>query len=733
MTRRLVVVALAGLAGARRCLGPCRAQVSVSSPYLDIVARYQSGDQAKAVADMAAYPTSGLRDRARKDLRDLTCQVLCGTADCRRARAEKPAEFERVLEAWSASMPAAAALHVDTAIQAQADDRRDVAEAHRQLALELVDLMETELAAPAAGTSPIARPRIADGPAFSGPTQTGPDPQIARRAQASQLVTLLSIWLLQLRGDLPQIQAPLARAQQRFPQDPLVALALGSLHEAHAAPNALVEASAGRQGNLEKWRQEERAYRLEQALVAYRQAVALDPTLAEAHLRLGHVLLLTGKADEADAAFARASAETGDRRWRYLAEMLRADGADARGDRAAARQRYQAALGAWPDAQSPVLALSRLEASDGDWPAAQARLSTLDAARRRPRRGSVVGLRLRAGVAHRRRARHAAPAGGAMTRLRLAALLRRPGRRASCAAGSAHAQQEPPPQPTPLFRAVANVVRVDTLVTERGKPVGKLTADDFELFDDGVKQQVTAASIEDVDIDVVLVLDTSRSVAGTRLQALRDAASALVRNLRPDDRAAVVTFASGVTVNAPLTSDHTAVSRALETADARGATSLVDAAWTSVLLAHGNDRPTLVLIFSDGADTASWLRVSPVVALASRANLVVDAVVAGGARLLRQPRRSPPPVAAAASASEPRDAGIENFLVDLTAATGGSVIDGSGGSRLEGAFVAALREFRTRYQLSYTPTGVDRAGWHPLEVRVRRQGATIRARPGYTQ
>jgi VWFA-related protein len=300
------------------------------------------------------------------------------------------------------------------------------------------------------------------------------------------------------------------------------------------------------------------------------------------------------------------------------------------------------------------------------------------------------------------------------------------------AAGSAHAQQEPPPQPTPLFRAVANVVRVDTLVTERGKPIGKLTADDFELFDDGVRQQVTAASIEDVDIDVVLVLDTSRSVAGTRLQALRDAASALVRNLRPGDRAAVVTFASGVTVNWPLTSDHTAVSRALETADARGATSLVDAAWTSVLLAHGNDRPTLVLIFSDGADTASWLRVTPVIALASRANLVVDAVVAGGARLLRQPRRSPPP-AAAPSASEPRDAGVDNFLVDLTAATGGSVIDGSGGSRLEGAFVAALSEFRTRYQLSYTPTGVDHTGWHPLEVRVRRQGATIRARPGYTQ
>ena len=171
------------------------------------------------------------------------------------------------------------------------------------------------------------------------------------------------------------------------------------------------------------------------------------------------------------------------------------------------------------------------------------------------------------------------------------------------------------------------------------------------------------------------------------------------------------------------------MSRALETADARGATSLVDAAWTSVLLAHGNDRPTLVLIFSDGADTASWLRVPPVVALASRANLVVDAVVAGGARLLRQPRRAPQPIAAAASAGGPRDAGVESFLGDLTAATGGSVIDGSGGSRLEGAFVAALREFRTRYQLSYTPTGVDHAGWHPLDVQGAPPGCNASTSP----
>jgi tetratricopeptide (TPR) repeat protein len=370
----LVVAAAVGVPVAAFGAPSASAQLAVSSPYLDIVSRYESGDHAKAVADMSAYPTSGLRERARKDLRDLTCQVLCGIADCGRARKEKPEEFERVLEAWGGSMPAAAALHVDTAIQAQFDDRADVAEAHRTIALDLIDLMEAELSLP---VTPMTRPRLTDGPAFTGPTQLGPDSRVARRAQASQLVTLLSIWLLQLRGDLARIDAPLAKARQRFPDDPFVALALGSLHEAHATPHALLEASGGRQGNLQKWRQEERAFRLDQAQAAYRQAIALDSSLAEGHLRLGRVLLLLDRVGEAAAAFDAMPATTADKRWRYLAEMFRAEVAERRRDLAAARERYHAALAVWPDSQGAVLALSRIEASQGDWPAAQARLAVL--------------------------------------------------------------------------------------------------------------------------------------------------------------------------------------------------------------------------------------------------------------------------------------------------------------------------------------------------------------------
>src|SRR5690242_6222565 len=80
---------------------PAAAQLRVSSPYLDIVSRYQQGDQQKAVAELGSVPIAGLRERTRKELRDLTCQVLCGTSDCRKARADKPQEFQQVIEAWS--------------------------------------------------------------------------------------------------------------------------------------------------------------------------------------------------------------------------------------------------------------------------------------------------------------------------------------------------------------------------------------------------------------------------------------------------------------------------------------------------------------------------------------------------------------------------------------------------------------------------------------------------------
>jgi tetratricopeptide (TPR) repeat protein len=349
MSRRWVTTVVMAMAMAMMTAraAAASAQLRVSSPYLDAVARYRSGDYGKAVDEVTAFPAVGLRERARKDLLDLTCQVLCGTSDCRRAKVEKPAEFERVVEVWQGTLPAAAALHVDAAVALEVAGRTDAAEVHRTLALEIAEL-----------------PGV-------------PEPPIAGDGLRRQ-VTLLSIWLLQLRFELAQIDPPLARAQQQRPGDPLVLLALGSLHEVRARPHALVEASEGRQGNLSAWRREERTYRLDQAADAYTRAIAADAGLAEAHLRLGRVRLLQGRSEEAEAAFTHVATVTADKRWRYLATMFRAGTAESRDDPPAARARYDEALAIWPGSQSAVLAISRLLASEGDWTAAQQHLAVFE-------------------------------------------------------------------------------------------------------------------------------------------------------------------------------------------------------------------------------------------------------------------------------------------------------------------------------------------------------------------
>ena len=112
-------------------------------------------------------------------------------------------------------------------------------------------------------------------------------------------------------------------------------------------------------------------------------------------------------------------------------------------------------------------------------------------------------------------------------------------------------------QPTPLFRTRADIVRVDVLATSSGRPIDNLATEDFELFDNGVRQQAQLASIDDLEIDVVLALDVSASVRAGCSTTLREAAGALVGTLRPGDRAAVITFANAVVIRTPLTADHT--------------------------------------------------------------------------------------------------------------------------------------------------------------------------------
>jgi tetratricopeptide (TPR) repeat protein len=321
--------------------GDAAAQLRVTSPYLDVVERYRSGDHLRAVDEVAGFPAAGIRDRARRDLTELPCQLLTGLADCVVARAQKPREFERVVEVWASTLPAAAALHVDAAVAAQKAGRVEASTAHQRLGLELADLLVASVPVAIAGR---------------------PD-----RLEVQRGVWRLSIWLLQLRLELKDLELLLTRARQMFPGDGLTLLASGGFHEVQARPYLLLEASEGRQGNLAAWRLEERSWRLKSAESAYREAIAADPKLAEAWLRLGRVLTLQGRRDEAHVALARVPELTTDARWRYLALLFRASAYEADGKLDVAHPSYRGALEVWPSSHAARLGVSRLDAERGAW------------------------------------------------------------------------------------------------------------------------------------------------------------------------------------------------------------------------------------------------------------------------------------------------------------------------------------------------------------------------------
>lgn len=323
-------------------------QLRVSSPYLDVVERYRSGDHRRAVDETGSFAIAGLRERARRDLTELPCQVLTGIANCANARTQKPAEFERVIEVWTSTLPAAAALHIDAAVAMQNANKPDVAIEHQRLALDLADLLVASIPASAPG--------------------------LRERVDVRRQVWLLATWLLQLRLELKDLEMLLVKAQQTFPRDPLVHLAAGAFHEVQARPYLLLEHSEGRQGNLDAWRLEERTWRLKSAESAYRDAIAADPTLAEASLRLGRVLTLQARRDDAHVALARAAELTADARWRYLALLFRAAAYEAAGNMDAAEPSYRGALALWPSSHAARMGLSRIRAERGAWDEARTEL-----------------------------------------------------------------------------------------------------------------------------------------------------------------------------------------------------------------------------------------------------------------------------------------------------------------------------------------------------------------------
>jgi Ca-activated chloride channel homolog len=267
---------------------------------------------------------------------------------------------------------------------------------------------------------------------------------------------------------------------------------------------------------------------------------------------------------------------------------------------------------------------------------------------------------------------------------------------ASLLVAAPHAQQT-------LFKAAVDSVRVDVEVRRGGRPVTGLTAADFQIVDEGVPQRAELVSTTTLPLNVVLALDGSASLEPRERAHLVAAGRAVVDALRPGEQAALVTFSDRVAIQTLFTGDLPRLRTLVDASMPFGDTALHEAAHVSMLLgASATGRP-LVILFSNGNDTVSLLTETAVIDTARRTGAVVCVVTVGAE---------------------------STVLPKLAEVTGGVFVKETSIDRVAARFDEILERFRHRYLVSFTPTGVDKVGWHKLAVRVK-GGGEVRARSGY--
>ena len=272
-------------------------------------------------------------------------------------------------------------------------------------------------------------------------------------------------------------------------------------------------------------------------------------------------------------------------------------------------------------------------------------------------------------------------------------------------AGAVWAARAPAQAQTPVFTSRSDMVRLDVLVTASGRPILGLKAEDFQIRDNGVTQRADFVSFDQLPLNVVFAFDVSGSMVGQRLDDLRAAGHGVLEQLRKDDRAALVSFSEIVTLGSDLTTDLGLVGSALDRGRATGLTSLVDACFSGLVLSGLDAGRSVMFVFSDGVDTSSWLAPASVINATKRANVVAFGVTVGQSKA--------------------------PFLKELTEVTGGDLVALQSTKDLRATFVRLLSEYRQRYLVGYTPTGVSATGWHQVDVDVARPGASVKARAGY--
>jgi Ca-activated chloride channel family protein len=291
-----------------------------------------------------------------------------------------------------------------------------------------------------------------------------------------------------------------------------------------------------------------------------------------------------------------------------------------------------------------------------------------------------------------------------------------------------------------LVNIVATVTGAD------GRYIEGLSADDFEIEDNGVLQEITHFSEDrNIPVSMGVVLDTSGSMA----QRMRTALAALdhfIGSLHPEDEIFVTTFSNRVSLVEDLTSDRDELSEALTRVNVAGGTALYDAIADSIARVEaGRHDKRAVVVLTDGSDTSSKLGLGQAIETVRRSEVLVYGLGIDTLRFadptehvgfdwpltpipglpgVRAPSWTDDPVDFQVLESFARASGGQAYLVSGTW-TGGTQAE------IDAVLNEVASELRSQYTLGYYPAAPSDGRFHQISVRAGGDGFTVRTRSGY--
>jgi Ca-activated chloride channel homolog len=301
------------------------------------------------------------------------------------------------------------------------------------------------------------------------------------------------------------------------------------------------------------------------------------------------------------------------------------------------------------------------------------------------------------------------------------------------------------------FRVEVEMVSFPVVVTDRkGRRITNLQKEDFQIFENGIQQEISAFAATDEPIHVAFALDTSGS---TKLQLanIQNAAIDFVNELHPDDEVAILSFADDVTLQQDFSIDRNKNQYGIKKTRSGGCTVEYEAVWLALedVLKPIKQRKAFVL-FTDGVDTcSSKASLKETLELAKETNATIYCVYYDTERdqphrgggfypggilpqiTINPPDTYPQSTFPGGAGSTRSDYAIGySYLTQLAKNSGGLVFDGM--SDLMHAFHEVAKELASQYSIGYYPTNQKHDGkFRRIEVKIKKSGLSVRTKEGY--